>query len=332
METTTLAIDLAKNVFQLYGIDESGKKTIDRSISRASLYGFMANLPECIVIMEACGGSHYWGRKFRSMGHNVKLVSPQHVKPFVGSQKNDRNDARAILECGRRLEARFVSIKEIPHQDMQALHRVRERMIRSQVSLSNQIRGLLHEYGLVVPVGPRHVREKLFLHLENVDNELSDLMRETLFDLHEELKSIDRRVDAITQKIKDLSKKSEVCQRLEKISGVGPIVATAFWSSIANPHVFKNGRQVSAWIGLVPKQRSSGGKARLGRITKTGQVYLRKMIVQGARAQVMAAGNRQEKTSEDLRTLAMVERKGFNKAAVALANRNVRRMWSVMAM
>lgn len=331
MKTTTLAIDLAKNVFQLYGIAESGKKSVDRKISRAKLYEYMANLPGCEVIMEACGGSHYWARKFRWMGHEVKLVSPQHVKPFVGRQKNDRNDARAILECGRRLEARYVAIKEIPHQDMQALHRIRERLIGSQISLSNQIRGLLQEYGLVIPKGAKHVREQLYLHIENADNELSDMMREELVELHRELKVIDERVARITKKIVDLSKKSEVCQRLEKISGVGPIVATAFWASVANPQAFKNGRQVAAWVGLVPRQQSSGGQTRLGGITKTGQVYLRKMIVQGARAQVMAAGNRQIKTSEDIRTLAMVDRKGFNKASVALANRNARRMWAVLA-
>lgn len=331
MKITMLGIDLAKNIFQLYGIDGQGQTVVDRSLSRSKLPVFIANLSKCTIFMEACGGSNYWGRKFRSMGHDVKLISPQHVKPFVGRQKNDRNDARAIVEAGRRLEAKFVAIKEVWHQDIQVSHRIRERLLKNQISLSNQIRGILLEFGLVIPQGKNHVRENLYLHLENADNELSEITRNLLLELHHELLEIDKRFEKMTKHIIEISKNSEVCQRLETIKGVGPIVSTAFWASIADPRIFTNGRQASAWIGLVPKQNSSGGHTRLTGITKTGQTYLRKIIVQGARAAVMAASARHEKTTDDIKTLAMVERRGFNKTAVALANRNVRRMWALMA-
>ena len=325
-----IAIDLAKDNFQIYGIDKNGNNTVDRKMNRLQMIKFFSNLKQCQVFMEACGGSNHWGRKLKAMGFEVKLISPQHVKPFVGRQKNDRNDARAILEASRRLEAKFVSIKELWQQDLQSLHRVRERRQKTLISISNQIRGLLIEYGVSIPQGGKALKDRIYFILEDSENELTSQIRSLVKDVYEEYLSMEELLTKITKKIEDISKQNETCKSLQKLSGVGPLVSTALIASVGSANHFKNGRQMSAWLGLVPRQISSGNTLRLSGITKNGDRYLRQIIVQGARAKLSGVMRKQAHTGESLKLLEKIKNKGFNKVAIAEANRNTRKMWAIM--
>lgn len=331
MRIDKIGIDLAKETFHIYGINSAGEKIVSKKLAREKFALYFTNLETCSIFMEACGGANYWGRTLRKMGHTVKLISPQHVKPFVGSQKNDCNDARAILEASRRLEAKFVAIKELWQQDIQCLHRAREGRVKNRVALSNQIRGLLMEYGITIKRGKEHLKKNMTPLLEDAESGLTTAVRELLYELYEEYLAAESRVIELTLKIQEISKQHEVCQQLEVLPGVGPIISTMFAASIGDPAVFKNGRQVAAWLGLVPKQVSTGGKTKLLGITKNGDSYLRKMVVQGARSRLMSIMRKKKHTEEEERILQMQERKGFNKTAVALANRNTRKMWHIMA-
>lgn len=331
MEITMLAIDLAKDTFQLYGIQKNGKPVIDRSIKRSKLLLFTANMLKTTIVMEACGGSNYWFRKFSDQGHEVKMISPQHVKPFVGTQKNDRNDAKGISEAAQRPNMKFVPPKNVAQQDVQTIHRIRERLVKEKTSLINQIRGILLENGITIAKTVAKFQKAIPEILENGENELSDLMRELLYELYEEFNHVRSRVEKYTARIKSFSKQNEVCQRLEELSGVGPIISTAFWMAVGNPDSFKNGRQVSAWIGLVPRQHSSGGKQKLSGITKQGDEYLRRLLIHGGRSQISAAQRRIHKSEQDLKLLELVNKKGINRACVARANRLGRHMWAIMA-
>lgn len=285
----------------------------------------MVQLKPCLVAMEACGGSHHWARQFQAMGHDVRLISPQFVKPFVKSNKNDIADAEAICEAVQRPTMRFVPLKSVEQQDILSIHRAREQVVRRRTAQGNQIRGLLMEYGVVMPQGMRAVRTQLPDILADADNELTLMFRELLQGLSEELINLDKRVALYDQQISMISEQSDVCRRLMTIPGVGPMVATALLASVSDGKAFKNGREMSAWLGLVARQHSTGGKPRLLGISKRGDVYLRKLLIHGARAALRWTDRKHDKRS--MWATSLKERRGQNIAAVALANKTVRTAW-----
>ena len=329
MNATTVGIDLAKNMFHVHGADEKGHRVFTQRVSRSRLREFIANLPSCLIGMEACGGAHYWARCFQAMGHTVRLISPQFVKPFVKSNKNDRNDAEAICEAVCRPTMRFVAIKSIEQQDRQALHRVRQRLIGQRTALINQIRGLLSEYGIVIARQPAALRRRLPEVLEDGDNELSPSARCLFSQLHDELIEIQHRLNPVDQAIKDLAAQDETCRRLQDVEGVGPLTATALTAAVGDARVFENGRQFAAFLGLVPRQYSSGGKERLGGISKRGDTYLRTLLIHGARAAVRSARKKDTARANWIRRLE--QRCGLQKTIVAVANKNARVLWALMA-
>lgn len=327
--TTLLAIDIAKNIFQLHGIDSRGKATLRKRISRKKLSEYIEKLPKCKIIMEACGGANYWSRRFTAMGHEVKLIGPQFVKPFVKGNKTDRNDAEAIAEAASRPSMRFVCVKNVYQQDLQSLHRIRERIVSNRTQLTNQIRGLLLEYGIAIPQGHAKLRKHMVDILENEENELSLLMREEIRNLYKEFLQLTEKIKSYDKRLEAISKQNEDCQRIMKLPGVGVMIATAIVSDLCQPNVFKNGRHFAAYLGLVPKQKSSGGKSQLLGISKRGDRYIRMLLIHGARAVLRHAAN---KTDGKIQWLnALRERRGFNRAIVALANKKARVIWSLLA-
>ena len=325
MEVKILGIDIAKRVFQLHGINSSGKVVLKKRISREQLSNLIANIPPCLIGMEACGGSNYWARKFKEMGHEVKLMSPQFVKPYVKTNKNDAADAEAICEAVSRPTMRFVSLKSIEQQDIQALHRYRQRLIQQRTALVNQIRGLLSEYGIIVPQGITYIRKQLPQILESQENELTKLGLEIFSDLYQELSRSDQEIKSLDKKIDLLCRQNEACQRLAKIDGIGSLTATALVSAIGDVHAFKNGRHLAAWLGLVPRQYSSGNKQMLLGISKRGDSYIRTLLIHGARAFISLAKRR------SLWLEKLIERRGKQRAYVALANKNARIVWALLA-
>jgi len=325
----TIGIDLAKSSFQVHGVDEPGHIVMRKKMTRNHLVVFMANLPPCLVGMEACGGAHDWARKFRSMGHDVRLMSPQFVKPYVKSNKNDTVDAEAVCEAVQRPNMRFIPIKGIEQQDIQSLHRARSMAVSHRTAQVNQIRGLLMEYGVVIAKSVAALRKALPELLEDADNGLSPMFRELLFGLQDEFHKLDERITAYDLQIKQLSTQSDACLRLMTIPGVGPMVATALAAAVADAKVFKSGREMSAWLGLVPRQYSTGGKPRLLGISKRGDTYLRKMLIHGARSALRVAGKKQDRRSKWV--VDVESRRGSNIAAVALANKIVRAAWVILS-
>lgn len=329
MNITTLGIDIAKTVFQLHGTDGRGKVTLRKRLRRSQLLAFMQQLPPCLVGMEACAGAHYWAKKFQACGHTVKLIAPQYVKPYVKTNKNDYNDAEAINEAVTRPNMRFVGIKADWQQDIQALHRVRSRLMQSRTTLVNQIRGLLQEYGVVFPRQIGQLRRGLPLILADTANELSDQARALFAALYEELQAVDRRIAEQDKQLLAIHKASELCQRLGEVEGIGPLTATAFVSALGDAGMFRRGRECSAWLGLVPRQFSSGGKTVLGGISKRGDRYLRTNLIHGARSVIARAEGKTDARS--LWLMQLKARVGMNKACVALANKNARILWALMA-
>jgi transposase len=329
MKIATLGIDLAKRVFQIHGLDERGKIVLRKRLSRNKLLEFLSTLPPSLIGMESCGGAHYWARKIRDLGHDVKLISPQFVKPFVKSNKNDYNDAEAICEAIVRPSMRFVSIKSIEHQDIQALHRVRERLIKERTALVNQIRGLLSEYGIILPIGIQNVRKSLPLILDNTENELTPISREFFAELYTELRFIEERITKCHRHIERVFLSNPVCHKLSEVEGVGTLTATALIAAVGDPRIFGNGRQMAAWLGLVPRQSSTGGKTVLLGITKRGNRYLRTLLIHGARAVLRYAPNKSDARSRWITSVK--NRRGSNIAAVSLANKNARILWALMS-
>jgi len=324
-----VGIDLSKSVFQLHGVDRHGHALLRRRLRRGALAAFMAGLPGCVVGLEACGGARYWARVFGRQGHMVRLIAPQFVKPYVKGNKNDLNDAEAICEAVSRPPMRFVPSKSIEQQDVQALHRVRSRLIGARTALVNQIRGLLAEYGVVLAKCIGQVRRGLPGVIEDAQAELSVAGRQLFRSLYEHLADLDRRVTELDDAVQRLYRSNPVCQRVAAVEGVGPLVATAIVSAIGDGRAFKNGRQLSAWLGLVPKQDSSGGKTRLLGISKRGDPYLRTLLVHGARSVVYRS---KAKTDSRSQWIADKQRRlGTNRACVALANKNARIIWSLVA-
>jgi len=329
MQTTTVGLDTAKRIFQADGVDKHGKPTFQKTIKRPQLLTFFANLPRCLIGMEACASAHYWHRQLSALGHEVKLISPAYVKPYAKGQKNDVRDAEAICEAVSRPNMRFVPAKSIKQQDMQLIHRVRGRLVKQRTGLVNQIRGLLAEYGLIIPLGVAAVRRHVPLFLEDAENELTALSREVFADLYAQLRLLDEQIKHYEQRIQGLVKASPLCRQLMSMPGVGPVTASALVMSVGDAREFKNGRHMAAWLGLVPKQCSSGGKTRLLGISKHGDRYLRMLLVHGARTVAWSAQKRPAATNAWLRQL--IERRGFNKACVGLANKMARQAWALLA-
>ena len=329
MQVVRIGLDLAKYVFEVHGVDELGNVVIRKTLRRGSVATFFANLPPCLVGMEASNGAHYWARVLTELGHKVRLISPQFVAPYVKSNKNDRNDAEAICEAVGRPTMRFVPPKSPEQLAVQALHRIRQRLVRSRTRLVNQIRGILAEHGIVIARDISRLRRALAEITGNSTDDLNMLVRTLIVEAQAELTEVDRRIASCDRRIRELYRTSELCQRLGEIEGIGPVTATALVAAVGDHSCFKNGRQFAAWLGLVPKQRSSGERHRLFGISKRGDRYLRTLMIHGARAALGKAGGKQDPRSRWLASLR--QRRHPNVAAVALANKNARIVWAMLA-
>jgi transposase len=327
--TSVVGLDTAKNVFQVHGVDRNGKVTLRKRLRRGQLTDFFANLPACVIGLEATQGAHYWARVLETFGHTVRLVAPQFVKPYLQSQKNDANDAAAICEAVSRPQMRFVPRKTVEQQDLQALHRIRSRLIGSRTQIGNQIRGLLAEYGIVLPQHLTQVRSALPQLIDESETRLSDFAKRLFSSLYEELRALDQRILAMEMEIDQAFRQNALCQRIAEVEGIGPVTATAVVAAISNGNTFHKGRQFAAWLGLVPRQNSSGEKQRLAGITKRGDCYLRTLLVHGSRSVVFRAAKKDDARSK---WIAEKQKKlGTAKACVALANKNARIIWALLA-
>ena len=329
MKITRMGIDLAKSVFQLHGVDEKETVVVRRQLKRSQMLTYFHRQLPMMIGMEACGSAHYWARTLTSMGHIVKLMAPQHVKPYVKSNKNDRNDAEAICEAMSRPTMRFVPLKTVEQQDMQAIHRVRERLIRSRNMLTNEVRGLLAEYGIIIgKLGVAAVRNAIPHLLEDAENGLSAKLREMLHDMSDELTALERRIKSYDAKIQQHANEDGRVRRLMQIDGVGPITASAIVTAVGDAKQFRNGREMAAWLGMVPKQHSSGGKEKLGGISKRGDKRLRTLVIHGARSVIKMSEQKTDRRSAWVN--ALVARRNKNIATVALGNKNVRIMHAML--
>jgi transposase len=325
---SVVGIDIAKQVFHLVGMDEHGTILVRKRLYRAQVMVFIAQLPPTRIGMEACGGAHYWARRFREYGHEVKLMAPQFVKPYVKAHKNDMRDAEAIAEAVTRPTMRFVPTKDVDQQDLQALHRVRERLVGERTALVNEVHGLLNEYGIVIPKGVSKFRQAVVGILESEQDKLTPLSQEMFWKLVDEFAALEKQLAYYQEKLEALATTHPECQRLMTIPGIGPLTATALIAAVSDASAFKNGRQFAAWLGLVPRQHSTGGKERLLGISKRGDSYLRKLLVHGARTTIRWVGRKTDRRSQWIRHL--VERRGKNRTAVAVANKNARIVWALL--
>lgn len=323
-----LGIDLGKQAFHVHGVDARGEVILRKKMTRTKLAEFLARLEPCLIGMEACGGAHHWARLCQRFDHDVRLMSPQFVKPYLKSNKNDYLDAEAICEAVQKPNMRFVAIKSVDQQAIQGLHRARSLAVGQRTALINQIRGLLLEHGITLPQGAHVIRKALPELLEDAENALGFALRELLAELLEAMIHADERVGAYDRKIAVLSQQDEQCQRLLSIPGIGPLIATALVAAVGSGQVFKNGREMAAWLGLVPRQHSTGGRSVLLGISKRGDTYLRALLIHGARAVVRGAAKKSDRRSRWVIDLA--RRRGSNIAAVALANKNVRTAWALL--
>ena len=329
MKITTFGIDLAKNVFQVHGVDSQGKAVLRKTLKREQMAAFFANTPPCLIGMEACGSAHHWARKLQGLGHTVRLMAPQFVKPYVKTNKSDAADAEAICEAVARPTMRFVPIKTGEQQAILALHRARQGFIKARTAQANQIRGLLSEYGITIAQGIGHIARQLPEILEDGDNGLPGVFRHLIDRLGAQLKDFDRQVVELDAQIQAWHRSNDASRKLAQIPGIGPITASALVASIGNARSFKSGRQLAAWIGLVPRQHSTGGKQVLLGISKRGDTYLRTLLIHGARAVIRVAERKADYAGSWLARL--IGRRHKNVAAVALANKNARMVWALLA-
>jgi transposase len=334
MKITILGIDIAKSVFVLVGLDEKGHEVLKKKLSRTQLKQTLMNLPPCKVAMEACGSSHYWGRQIEAMGHRVVLIPPQYVKPFVRTNKNDTNDARAICEAALRPSTPTVPVKTEEAQDIQSLHRARQLLIGYRTATINHLRGILSEYGTLLGKSPKKVTADVTRLVEDPESGLSPSLSETLRSMVSELSGLEEKLAGFDRRITTLAKTHPVCKRLMTVPGVGVLTATILLAFVGDATRFKNGRQFASFLGLVPRQHSSGGKNVLLGISKRGDAYLRTLLIHGGRSLVqsvmkVAAGKREPK-GRSAWILALYERRGYNRTAVAVANKNARILWALL--
>lgn len=328
MQITTVGLDLAKNVFQVHAVNEHGKAVLRKQLRRDQVAAFFANLPACLVGMEACASAHHWARKLQTFGHTVRLMAPQFVKPYVKSNKNDAADAEAICEAVARPNMRFVPVKNIEQQSVLALHRARQGFVKARTAQANQIRGLMGEYGLIVPQGIGHIAKRVPDLIEDASIDLPGSFRLLIDRLLEHLKVLQQQVEEIEAQIKAWHRASDASRRLEKVPGIGPLTATAMVATIGDAKNFDNGRQLAAWLGLVPRQHSSGGKSNLLGMSKRGDAYLRTMLIHGARSVIYRSTQRAD---ADSWLFKLTNRRNKNVAAVALANKTARTIWALLA-
>ena len=327
-DVTTIGIDIAKNVFQIYGAGGSGNRVLSRRLSRKQFLSYMEKQPRCLVGMEACGSAHYWGRALRELGFEVKLMAPQFVKPYVKGNKTDSKDAQAICEAVGRASMRFVPLKSESQQSQNFRHRLRSRLVGARTALTNQLRGFLYEFGLVFAKGQASLHKRLPEILEDGENGLPRDTRELLSQMYEELCALDERIARQTQTIERQANESLMSRLLQTIPGIGALTSSALSASIGDATAFGKGREVSAWLGLTPKVVASGERIHLGRITKRGDRYLRMLLIHGARAVLRVA---HRKTDAYHRwVVKLSERVGRHKAIVAIANKNARIAWAVL--
>ncbi len=325
---TTLGIDLAKNVFELCGLDKEGSILYRRTVKRSALHNTVAKLSVKVIAMEACGSAHHWYRVFSALGLEVKLISPAYVKPFVKGQKNDRNDAEGIAIAASQKNMTFVPPKTLAQQDVQSLLRIRERLIHNRTQLINEVRGLLQEYGVTINRGAGRFKKELPALLSQEPTPLTEIMRRTVNRLYTEYLNLEEEILGYDQELTALFKQSEECQRLATIPGVGLLGALATLAIVGDASYFKNARHLSAYLGLVPRQHSSGGREQLFGITKRGNTLLRTLLIHGARSVLRYVDKHDDQRSRWLKTL--LGRIGFNKTCVALANKQARTIWAVL--
>ena len=328
MKVTLIGIDLAKSIFQVCGVNQAGKSIFNRQVRRARLMELLMQHPDATIAMEACSGSNYWGRELLRQGFKVMLIPPQHVKPFVKGNKNDRNDAFAITEAARRPDLKCVEPRTLAQTDMIQVHRVLDRMIRQRTALINQTRGFLSEYGLVVARGKDNLFAAMPDLLEDAENGLTPSSRMLFQAMYDEWRQMNEAVNRVEQELKARAKADEPAQRLMGLNGVGVKISTAMIAQVGNGHGYKNGRHCSANLGLTPKEHSSGGIQRLGGITKRGNRYLRHLLIQGAWSVIRNADKNDDRMSRWARQL--IDRRGKHKAVVAVANKMARIMWSML--
>lgn len=330
MQVSIIGIDLAKNVFQVCALSDRRKVRFNRQVTRARLPALMAQQPATRVVMEATASAHYWGRVFRRMGHQVELLPPQHVRAFRRIHKSDPHDALSICEAADRPNLHPVPIKSIPGQDMQLVERCRQRLIRQRTQTLNQIRGFAREYGVFFAKGKQPVYRELPAALESTDNELSAIAREILWDLYQEARHLDQRIAQLKARLLELTAPLASYQRLRELPGFGPVVASAMAAAGIDGNRFRNGRHCAAWLGLVPRQHSSGEREQRRGITKNGDRHLRTLLIHGARTVVRWAIARERDDALGRWVRRLVDRRGYNRAIVALANKLARVAWAVV--
>jgi transposase len=326
---TTVGLDLAKNLFQVHGADAQGRPVLKRRLARGKVLEFFANLPACLVGLEACAAAHYWARELTKLGHEVRLMPPQYVKPYVKRNKHDAADAEAICEAVQRPGMRFVPVKEEGQQSLLMLHRVREQLLKQRTATTNALRAHLAEFGVVAARGRRGLRELLTAVADQEDRRLPPLARELLQTLAEHLRGLEERTAEIDRRLLEAARADAACARLAAVPGIGPVVATALVATVGDARTFASGRHLAAWLGLVPRQHSSGGKERLLGISKRGDGYLRRQLVHGARALVKVSRGREGKPWAWIDGL--LTRRPFNVVAVAVASKLARVAWVLLS-
>jgi transposase len=324
-KVTTVGIDLAKNVFSVHGVDRRGLVVIQRTVRRDRLVELVAKLPPCVIGMEACSGAHEWARRFGEFGHTVRLIAPKFVVPYRKSGKNDDNDAEAICEAVNRPNMRFVPIKSAEQQSILTLHRIRQGYVGERTASINRIRGLIAEFGFVLPQRASEVRRGVGQLLER----LPALAARGVSDLLEHVSGLDERIRSYERQLREHASQDERARRIQQLAGVGPISASAVVASVGGAREFKNGRQFAAWLGLVPRQHSSGGKTRLGHITRQGDPYVRTLLVLGARSVLLTAARRTDRVGRW--AIAIRARRGYHRACVAIAAKHARIIWAMLA-
>ena len=325
---TTIGLDLAKSVFQVHCADRDGQPVMRKKLRRAQVLEFFRKLPPCLVAMEACSSAHHWARSLQDLGHEVRLIPPQYVKPFVKTNKNDATDAEAICEAAMRPTMRFAPIKSAEQQAVLSLHRARDLLVRQRTMLINALRGHCGEFGIITSVGACNIGKLIEIIEDREDKRIPELARETLLLLIEQMRAVEVRIGALEKKLKAWHRTNEASCRLETIPGIGVITATALVATIGDASQFQSGRQLAAWLGLVPKQNSSGGKDRLGRISKRGDRYLRRLLVHGARAVLRWTRARKQERSGWVQ--ALLARRPTNVVLVAMANKTARVVWAML--
>ena len=329
---TTVGLDLAKQVIVVHALDDRGSRVLRKVLRRDAVLGWTVTLAPCVMAMEACGGAHHWARELTRQGHAVRIIAAEFVRPFRKSGKNDANDAEAICTAARQPNMRFVAMKTVEQQAALCVHRLRQGLVEERTALINRLRGLLTEFGVVAPLSPDKLRRELARCRDNADLRLPLAMRPLIDDQLAALERLEERIAAYAEQIARHAQADDNAQRLQAIAGVGPLTAAALVATVGRPQDFRNGRQFAAWIGLTPRQHSTGGKTRLGRITKRGDAYLRTLLILGAKSTLQAALRKAPPLRHGLQrwSVEVYSRIGYHKTLVAIANKHARIIWAML--